>query len=112
MKFLVLLSDAEGGHPARPEHVDELSGGSRQWLDEQLRSRRVEAAYVFPEGGGCMIVNAHSPEELHDTLQSNPSSAFLRHDVKILLDFHGTMERYAGHYRASLAHPQDAEARR
>jgi muconolactone delta-isomerase len=92
-KFLVLASLG----PNQPD-----SGGAAQaadavkgWVTEQQRGGRVEVAYTYPGGGGAAIINAESTEDLQQVLVSNPATAFLRYEVRPLVEFHESMDRVA-----------------
>jgi len=62
---------------------------------DQQRGGRVEAAYTYPGGGGCAIINADNTEDLQQVLVGNPATAFLRYEVRPLVEFHESMDRVA-----------------
>lgn len=101
MKFLVLMSMAEGGPPPAPKTVDDLTTASKQWIQKCAQAGQLDLTtnYMFPEGGGVMILNADSAEELQELIHSNPSSPFLTFQVRILLDCDEGLDRLARHYR-------------
>ncbi len=100
MKCLVLLDMTGAAEAPNPQAVDELAAASKAWVREH--SQELEATYTFVEGGGCMIVNVNSPEELHELIHSNPSSPFLSHEIHMVLDFEEGIDRLASHYKSGL----------
>jgi hypothetical protein len=81
----------------------ERSSRSKEWYREHQQAGRIEAAYVFPEGGGFMVVNVDSLEDLQDLIFSNPGSIFLEHEVHPLLEFDVGMDKLASSFAAGQA---------
>jgi len=80
----------------------EISNRSKTWYHDQEQAGRVEAGYMFPEGGGIMVVNVGSFEDLHDLMFSNPGSINLEHEVRPLLDFDAGMDKLAASFAAGV----------
>jgi len=93
-KFLVLasLGPSQPDAPGASQAAEAVKG----WVTEQQQGGRVEAAYTYPGGGGCAIINADSTEDLQQLLVSNPATAFLRYEVRPLVEFNESMDRVAG----------------
>jgi muconolactone delta-isomerase len=87
---------------AQDESWVEFSDRSKAWFRENEQAGRVEAGYMFPEGGGIMIVDVASHEELHDLLFSNPGSVYLDHEVRPLLDFDTGMDKLASSFASGV----------
>jgi muconolactone delta-isomerase len=99
MKFLVLYS--QGPNPPA-EAVSELAAGSQDWVSRLMSEGQIETTYLFPDGGGFAVFNADSPEALQELLHSNPSSAFVRHESRPLLDFTAGLSRLQEHFGGTL----------
>jgi hypothetical protein len=95
MKFLVLL-DQHGGRSA-PEAVENLARESREWVQEQQRNGRIEVAYYFIEGGGFMIANVDTPEDLFDLIHGRPAP-LLKPTARMILDFEPAMDRHTPYH--------------
>ena len=81
----------------------EFSNQSKAWYREHEQAGRVEAGYMFPEGGGIMVANVDSLADLHDLIFSNPGSIFLEHEVHPLLEFDVGMDKLASSFAAGQA---------
>jgi hypothetical protein len=87
---------------AQDESWVEFSNASKAWFRANEAAGRVEAGYMFPEGGGIMVVNADSHEELHDLIFSNPGASYLEHEVQPLLEFDVGMDKLASSFAAGV----------
>jgi muconolactone delta-isomerase len=102
MEFLVLMSRRGERHPTS-QPTDELATQMQVWMQEQMGHGRVAAVRAFVDGGGLMVVHVDSAEELHDVIQSNPSSAYMRPEVRVLLDFDQSMNGFATYAKDGAA---------
>jgi hypothetical protein len=90
-KFLALIDLG----PTEPtaDAMDQATDATRSWYREQQRNNKIEAAYIYPGGGGCAIVNADSTAEVQDLFEKNPATPFLQYTVRPLIDFDQAMDR-------------------
>jgi hypothetical protein len=86
MKFLVRYDMYTGPTPS-PEAVPAITRMARDWEGALRNEGKIEVSYLFAVGGGAMVVNVDSPNELLALLQSNPSAPYLRPEADLLLEF-------------------------
>lgn len=114
MKFLVLLQMPAGGRriSADAAEIHSLTESSKDWVRRHKEAGRLDSVYTFPEGGGCMVVEADSAEDLHTLIYSNPSALSMGYEIHMLLDFEGGMDHLNHHFQAYLrtAHPVQERA--
>jgi hypothetical protein len=103
MKFLVLLDQHRSGRSA-PGVVEDIARESREWVQENQRNGRIEVAYYFVEGGGFMIVNVDTPEDLFDLIHGRPAP-LLTPEARLIMDFEPTLERHTPYH---VGHSQRA----
>jgi hypothetical protein len=96
MKFLVFLDQHRSGRSI-PEAMEEIARESKRWVQEQQRNGRIEMAYYFVEGGGFMVVNVETPEELFELIHSRPAP-MLTPSARLIMDFESTIERHTPHH--------------
>lgn len=96
MKYLTIATPK--AIPVPPEQAVKLYPAAMAWIDQQIKSRKIEVTYLFPEGGGIAISDVNSQEEAFDLLTSYPLYSFFDWKVQSLVDWkHGynsIIERY------------------
>ena len=80
MKFLVTAM------PIVPLNDQAVLDKLAVWMREQQQAGRIMAAYGLVGGGGCSVMDAASPEELHELTALGPIGAYLSFDIKPLID--------------------------
>ena len=70
MKFLVLGTPR--GHWSDLADPLKTYQAGKQYLEKSISEGRMDLAYTLMDGGGVIIVNADSAEELWDELHDNP----------------------------------------
>jgi muconolactone delta-isomerase len=96
MKFLTIGSPK--AIPVPPDQAVKLYPAAMAWIDQQIKSGKIEAMYIFPEGGGMAISDVNSQEEAFDLLTSYPLYSFFDWKVQALVDwkyaYNSIIERY------------------
>ncbi len=85
MKYLV--TGASRGIPIPPDQALKLYQSAVNWIDSQIKAGKIEAMYIFPEGGGMAIGDVNSQEEAFDMLTSYPLYGFFDWQVRVLVDW-------------------------
>jgi len=71
---------------------------SEQWLKEKTAEGIVECAYSYPTGGGFIIFNADSHEEMARQLVDFPLFPLCEFNVQPILDFADNAEITIGEF--------------
>ena len=86
MKYLVTFKRRDSA-PVPVQAISGILAAQRDWMQERSGDGTFEAAYGFPQGGGgIVIVNADSPEELSELLIGSPAFALTDLSVQPLVD--------------------------
>jgi hypothetical protein len=88
MKYLVTVKPGPMPPPV------ELVCSSREWIQGKADDGTFEAAYAFPEGGGCSIGDYESNERLIELLMEYPMSPFVEYAVQPLVDMDAAFDRF------------------
>jgi hypothetical protein len=72
---------------------------SQKWLDTKMTDGVVECAYSYPAGGGFLIFNASSHEELVAELIDFPLYPLSEFKVEPLLTFNQNAELVIGEFK-------------
>ena len=85
MKYIVI-----GNQTIMPTSHTELAGvlqSAADWIDQKLADGTLEAAYSFPAGGGLLIFNAGSHEELMELLMDFPPRPLSDFEILDAIDY-------------------------
>lgn len=85
MKYLVIGKPR--GLPIPPDQALKLYEAAVPWVDNLLKSGKLDCEYIFPGGGGIAIGNVNSPEEAFDLLTSYPLYSLFDWQVEPLVDW-------------------------
>jgi hypothetical protein len=84
--------------PVPPDQAVKLYTAATAWVDNQIKTGKIDLMYIFPEGGGMAIGNVNSQEEAFDLLTGYPLYSFFDWKVKVLVDwkhaYNSIIERY------------------
>jgi hypothetical protein len=96
MKYLIIGSP--NARPVPPDMAINLYQAAIAWVDNLIKTGKLDCTYIFPEAGGMAIGNVNSQEEAFDLLTSYPLYGFFDWKVKVLVDwkyaYNKTIERY------------------
>jgi hypothetical protein len=102
MKFLLIVTPRRDSS-IPPAAVAGMLAAQRDWLHDRMTDGTVEAAYSFPAGGGCGIVNVESHEALNQLIVDGPAFMISDYGVHALADLDtslgnsvAALERVAG----------------
>jgi hypothetical protein len=88
MKFLVTATP--GPMPPPPDLLRE----ARDWLQSRVDDGTLECVYAFPHGGGCVIGEYDSHEDLMEQLMDYPLSPFVSYESHALVEFDAAFDRF------------------
>jgi muconolactone delta-isomerase len=80
MKFLVTAT------PIVPLTDFSVLDKLADWMREEQRAGRIQAAYGLVGGGGCSVVDVATAEELHEITALCPIGCYLTFDIKPLIE--------------------------
>ena len=82
------------------ERAADIYQAAKQWMGAQLANGRFDCHYIFSEtGGGFVISNADSHEEVTDSLLEYPLYPFLSWEVKPLSDWSHSYDKLTEFFR-------------
>lgn len=97
MKFLITARP--GATLIPPESGVVLVTAGRDWLKAKLSDGTLDCHYLFLGGGGFVISNADSHEDILSNLLEYPLYPFFVWEVTPLLDFEESSDRYIEFYQ-------------
>lgn len=80
-----------------PENYAELVKAAKAFYDDLVESGAIEVAYQLPTGGGVLIVNVDSGDELFQVLHSYPLYGQFDWSAEALADMEATFDWLMGH---------------
>ena len=97
MKYLITARP--GALPIPPEQGVVLLKAGGDWIKAKLSDGSLDCTYNFFGGGGFVISNADSHEDILSNLLEYPLYPFFVWEVTPLLDFEGSLSRYIEFYQ-------------
>ena len=96
MKYLITAKTIgfPGMTPTSPDVMHSLNLAARTYVKERLEEGSFECHYIFPDGGGFVIANADSHEEVMDILLGYPLYPMFVWEVKVLCDWEHSYDKF------------------
>jgi hypothetical protein len=96
MKYLITARP--GTTPIPMQQGAQLLQASKGWMQGKIADGTIDFIYNFFGGGGFVVSNADSNEEVLANLLEYPLYAFFTWEVTPLLDFDVSLDQYVAFY--------------